>query len=791
MPIDDITIEAVRGIRGETSLNLNAKSLVVRGDNGTGKSSIVQALAWALTGQRGKDFEESWGHVLDARKSRVVLTLKGGAKIEATEKQVTCDDGAKNVRAACQKANPFLMRRQLLSFLEQRPVDRFRYLESFLDLEQADALYATITEKARNAESDETANKARLEQLLLSLTQRFPRDRRANIGSWKDVVDAVLAWATSPSVGLHADDWNALKSQTAALRALLAGEGLARTRAKLNAALAGFESSEITTPLDPPAPSLLRLAQLQEAANSADDVGLLESAALHLEQNHHATVCPVCEQAISVSELQQRIATRLESVRELRTTRALVQTTMQQWQARGRSLVTAINQAAIALGAESDGQLPEGPPAEAPPSPAFAKADWTGEGDPSAEALAVTKYYRQRLTAALTHLPDEAQADAQRELLAVLEAAAEAELAIGLAEDACSTTKRLAQDLRALAEALRTARQDVASELLEEISSLVGQYYARIHPADAPDEVTGKPRIEVQRRSGGTALVRGEFNRKEIDDLRTLYSDGHLDTVGICVFLALRRFRATRDGAGDPHLMVLDDIVLSVDLGHARRFLDVIRDEFADHQVLMFTHNGLFFDWCIDRLPGYERVVIQRWSLESGPQLGNYPSSLERLKQAIAKEAAPKLLAQAATNLMDEWLADIRFELQLSIPARRGEEYTLTDIWQEFQGRLRGAEKKWGGPIGDLSRLLSELKDLPRMRNRLAAHENDFAHEFPLAAVREIASNCAALVESLYCASCRRFAEYLPNPREPELIRCRCEHIRYVRPQKATKNEIA
>jgi hypothetical protein len=786
VPIDTIAIEAVRGIRGEISLSLNAKSLVVRGDNGTGKSSIVQALAWALTGQRGKDFEESWGHVLDSRKSRVVVTLAGGGRIEATEKKVTCDDHATKVRAACQKANPFLMRRQLLGFLEQRPVDRFRYLESFLDLEQADALHGTLTDKARDAESDQEANKSRVTQLLQAVVQRLPRERRANIGSWKAATKEILAWATSPAVGLHVSDWDVLKSQIVALRDLLAGEGLARKRLNLSAALFAFESLATGQRLTPLAPLVSRLAELQATSSGADDVSLLEVAAKHFAQHHDASVCPVCVQQVSANDIRQRIGARLEALRELRSVRAQVEATTELWRERGRVVLAAVSEAATALGISAPDEVPE-----IPPAPAFTRADWTGSGDAETEQLATLTYFRQHLTTALAELPDEAQAEAQRELLHALEAAAEGELAIGLAEDACVTTGRLAVDLRALAESLRAARQDVASELLDEISGLVGQYYGRIHPAEAPDEVTGKPRIEVQRRSGGTALVRGEFNKREVDNLRGLYSDGHLDTVGICVFLALRRFRATRDGSNDPHLMVLDDIVLSVDLGHARRFLDLLREDFSDHQVLMFTHNGLFFDWCIDRLAGYERAVIQRWTLEAGPLLGNYPSSLERLKVAIGNEASPKLLAQAATNLMDEWLADARFELQLSIPARRGEEYTLTDIWQEFQARLKAAEKKWAEPIGDCSRLLSELKDLPRMRNRLAAHENEFAHEFPVAVVREIASNCVALVESLYCSGCRRFAEYLPNPREPEMIRCRCEGIRYVRPQKEGKRPAA
>lgn len=85
MPIDSISIEAVRGVRREVKLQLRGKSLLVRGDNGTGKSSIVNALSWALTGTRSKDLEESWGHVLDTTKPRVTVVFKDGSRVEVSQ----------------------------------------------------------------------------------------------------------------------------------------------------------------------------------------------------------------------------------------------------------------------------------------------------------------------------------------------------------------------------------------------------------------------------------------------------------------------------------------------------------------------------------------------------------------------------------------------------------------------------------------------------------------------------------------------------------------------------------
>lgn len=73
------------------------------------------------------------------------------------------------------------------------------------------------------------------------------------------------------------------------------------------------------------------------------------------------------------------------------------------------------------------------------------------------------------------------------------------------------------------------------------------------------------------------------------------------------------------------------------------------------------------------------------------------------------------------------------------------------------------------------------------MRNGLAAHENDFAKEFPLTTVREVATDVLTLVGRLHCADCATFVLPLPSMSAPELFRCRCEKLRYVRPANVPK----
>ena len=176
--------------------------------------------------------------------------------------------------------------------------------------------------------------------------------------------------------------------------------------------------------------------------------------------------------------------------------------------------------------------------------------------------------------------------------------------------------------------------------------------------------------------------------------------------------------------------MVLDDVVLSIDLGHARRLLTLLRDEFKDHQLLIFTHNGLFARWCLGLIPGVKKVELLGWTLETGPRISDYASSIDRLKQHI-ETSPPKEIAMNMMWLMDEWLAECRFAFALSVPAKLGEEYTLTDIWEPFAKVLRDLVKHFGDVLLNVSKYLDALRDVPRIRNMLAAHENEFAQEFP------------------------------------------------------------
>ena len=531
-------------------------------------------------------------------------------------------------------------------------------------------------------------------------------------------------------------------------------------------------------------PNLLtQEAELRSALTDSADAELLNHALRHFQESAGET-CPVCEQNVEWASTRKRLETRVESLKEYSDVRRTLL-------AEGTALRDATEQARGALNEGLNVAVKLGIEASYP----FEQSELATVNrlNPSTSAVEVLRSLDLRSTidtmvaacqaaaadlARVTALvPDNRDIPELRTASAFFERLARLQPSAELLQSERAALTKEASSLTAVVEALRRSRQDVARETLNAIEDLVSEYYFKIHPPDAPDDATGAPSIDVQRHGRGTAFVRGEFGGTQIKDPTWVYSDGHLDTVGLCIFLALRRFRSAQ--RGDPKVMVLDDVIISIDLGHSRRFLDLLRASFGDHQILILTHNGLFAHWCKTLLPHLTRIEIKTWSLDGGPKVGDFASARERL-EAVVSNGTAKEIAVALMDLLDEWTAEARYEYQVAVPAKPGEQYTLTEIWEPLVLRLKSIAKELKSDLGGVLSLLDPLKDVPHVRNALAGHYNEFAQEFPRGTIASIATNACSLIDALYCQDCLSFVVPVGNRSKPSLMECPKHHKQYL-----------
>ncbi len=759
--IQRLTIEGVRGILPELVIDLDGKTVLLRGDNGTGKSSIVQGLRHAVCGSpHGSGVsipEDCFRHRnLPAGSSpRVVVDLSNGGVVDVG-RDTTNPHGAR-FRDACTRTNPFFRRDELQDLLTVSPGDRFKYLKRFLDLHVADRLVDNLNKKRKALDEAAERKRVRLEERTESVLKTLgaPHDRSGT----PDLLAYGRSRAARLDVTVAPDcDWPGLVAACTEAATKAGSAELAERKRLLTNARARI--AELVPP-NHPRTSLDPLRLAEAVLHEADLSDLLDRALAHVESHADLTECPVCEQRVDAGKLAAALKARLASLKEIKEAKVAAETHAAQW----HGFLTELG--ALERLAACD---------PSPPSP-------LREGRALLEHLEETE--GETISVAILGRKVQLQGSLDRELddLRAVDRAAELE-ALRTAVDAAAkdapevdrlrgeveSADRLLSQLQTIEKAVSTARKAVFEAEVNGVKATFERFYRYVHPADDPSEVTAAPTLRVTNRGSGTAELLGVFLGETVGDPRHLYSDGHLDTVAICLFLALRHARA-RDPE-DPRILVLDDVILSIDVAHTDRLLELLRDEFDDHQIIIVSHSELFMRRCQRYLQGAKRLDINRWTPQDGPRIVGYVSHVDLLRSALDNTGSNEQVANALRPVLDDFLSEACDAFEVALPTGRHRPLTLSDYWEALKKKLRKLSDK--GVIPTLDDLLRSTEDAGFFRNALGAHLNEWALQVPLAAVQRLAVGILGLIETLQCTACSAIVHPVTPDQPQTIFTCRC-----------------
>ncbi|MDE2021915.1 MAG: AAA family ATPase, partial [Patescibacteria group bacterium] len=332
-----ITIEEFRGIRSLT-IDFKEKSFAVCGPNGTGKSGIVDALEFALTGSISRLSGKGTGSVsvkehaphVDSRnrpdKARVVLTvsiphLGKEVTIERTVKDAatpTITSDTPDVHAALEQVAQHpefvLSRRELIRYVISAPGDRAKEVQALLRLDAVEDMRATLF-KISNAKQKEIApllrerNNAR-DQLLTALQiTEFSKEK---------VLQAVNTRRAVLSLSALSD----LTATTSVRDGLAATPATQATKVPKTQTIADLkklrESIELTTGTGTAATASALITELEalnsnpEMLNSVSREQFLKSSLTLID----GEVCPLCDKPWDIDELKAVIQTKLKRFEE-------------------------------------------------------------------------------------------------------------------------------------------------------------------------------------------------------------------------------------------------------------------------------------------------------------------------------------------------------------------------------------------------------------------------------------------------------------------------------------------
>jgi hypothetical protein len=292
--------------------------------------------------------------------------------------------------------------------------------------------------------------------------------------------------------------------------------------------------------------------------------------------------------------------------------------------------------------------------------------------------------------------------------------------------------------------------------VLDKISDDVGAFYQKLHPKETVDKV----RLAMVGEEGGEFGY--SFHGKPTQPPRKYLSESHLNSLGKVLFLANAKIFNKR-----AKFLVLDDIVTSFDTNHRRRLLRLLRDEFSDWQIIVLTHENIWFDLIkkeMDQKGWLFREVY--FDDENGILVDVSPATL---KAIIEKKKGKEDVTNDLRKLLEGVLKDICFALEVKV-AFRFNETNEKRMSSELLSRLRATLYEKSPDLAK-DKVFSDLAGSTLIAN-LDSHDNTF--KIVGGDIDVVVENLEKLSSLFNCAVCNRpIRANIPVPGE-KAISCKC-----------------
>lgn len=707
--LKSLQLQHLRGATEPFTLEFekNKKLTIIYGENGTGKSTICDGLELLGKGRVGSIEDRGLGRVnrywpsVGKSTKDISVTLEsniGACRAIIGRSDVVIDPPDKRPRVEV------LRRAQILSLLETTAAKRYDAISRFIDVSQIESSEAILRELIREAERELQLTLARIgenEDLVEELWKQAGRPA----GSF-------LQWATEEISRTRTDDDRKLDildglGKTFSQISSLASE-IKRLKKNLDEAIQAREEAS-------------RNLDFCLAAESMDDariLHLLEATRSYLKRQIYLDACPVCGGTENIDHLLYRIEERLTTMARLREAQETLDTEQSAVQVIQNQLIqyeVFATQQIIGFEDYRHQAAAHFPDIKLPQTDIPEDSDeWPGW---------LSKYNRllSQWKKAEREYQDKKQFRA----------------ALQKAVSSLNENKSRYEDLNAQLTKLRRAleiiveeRHQFTSRVLESIASEVSRLYGLVHPGEDLHNI----RLQLEPNKRASLEIETAFQGQTAPP-QAYYSESHLDTLGLCIFMALAGLDSPEET-----ILVLDDVLASVDEPHIERLIEMVYQESLKYRhCVITTHyrpwkHKLRWGWLQNGQCQF--VELTKWSAVNGLSVIRSVPDIERLRLLLAENPPDLQLVCAKAGVILEAALDfLTQQYECSVPRRPGGLYTLGDLLPAIDKKLRAAleVEVLAGKDGTetniyqtipLQPYLDELTRIAQSRNVFGCHFN-------------------------------------------------------------------
>lgn len=258
------------------------------------------------------------------------------------------------------------------------------------------------------------------------------------------------------------------------------------------------------------------------------------------------------------------------------------------------------------------------------------------------------------------------------------------------------------------------ARDTVLESIYDAVKDNFDEYYKTIHVDDEGRFVSKISHVKAE------LIFEVDFYERGMFPPHALHSEGHQDSMGLCLFFALNKYLA-RDAI---KTIVLDDVVMSIDRSHRRAICQLLKKFFPDKQLIITTHDTA---WA--KQLRTEGIVTQKnmvhfvnWNIDTGPIFELDKDLWDRIKEDLDKDDVPSAAYKLRRNAecFFENMCDL---LNANIPYKGHHQWELGDYASAVISAYKKYLKKAKSNFQKTKQRdhLEELNRLEEIANRIIA----------------------------------------------------------------------
>jgi DNA repair exonuclease SbcCD ATPase subunit len=785
-----LSIQGFRGARFDLPLDFTAdhRSFSIYGENATGKSTITDALEWFLLGRvdhlwREDCKEEALRHVLldSSGKCEVQIefsnTALNGARILPPDLKTKTSNASQDFRTFLEHVKAeriFLRHAQITKFIDETKSKKKEEIAAIIGYQDILGFRDAIQGAYNTLRKDSTYLTAR--QHAEDAKNKLFQLAGAIIASEKELFDKANALLQPFNVGVIVSDDKSYDQALDALRGKISQPDRAEKRLRLDQLKKDCEelSTSVGTLLSKKDDFLVKYDELVKNKHAVSQLNieqfLMQGHKVISDGHFHDQQCPFCLTPYDLDELRHKVDERIKGIAKIRgqydETKALkiefVNATKSVSAVCERlakncegldkftELVTAVEHVGKTLSSLAEGA-----------NQCYAKFEPVTISQQTLNDLnGLSTLADQNAKLAQSESDMLQLSDEEKKLIDKIEQVRDLRTYYRQYERNARTVKAYEEQILSLStifDTFKTVQNDALQAVLDRISEDVGKFYTALHPKENVDNV----RLRVVGEEG--IEFEYQFHGKPTHPPMKYLSESHLNSLGVCLFLASAKLFNKNS-----RFLVLDDIVTSFDLGHRRRLLRLLKEEFKDWQIILLTHERLWFDM-IKRELAQDGWLFKdvEWSAENGVQL---TKSAADLREFIEEKRKKFDVSNDVRKLLEASLKEICYALEVRVPFRFND-----DNEQRMSGELLSDLR------ATVNRKSPSLKGHAAFSNlegsnliaTVGSHDNP-GETISSGDIDVALADIDALIDLFRCKTCGRYVEAERQVAGQNRITCKC-----------------